>query len=61
MHNGSEDKALARRSNGGDRGHIMDKASIGGFLVAMAAQSGRGYRRALRYPHDLERQDALQQ
>ncbi len=41
--------------------HRVDRGLVGRLLVAMAAQPRRRHRRAFRHPHDLERQDALQQ
>jgi hypothetical protein len=41
--------------------HRVNGSLVGGFFVATAAQSCRGYRRAFRYPHNLERENPLKQ
>ena len=41
--------------------HRVDRGLIRRLLVAMAAQPRRRHGRALRHPHDLEREDALEQ
>ena len=40
--------------------HRVDRGLVGRLFIAAAGQSRRGHRRALGYPHDLEREHAFQ-
>jgi hypothetical protein len=55
-HDGAFDRQLVELA-----AHRVDRSLVGRLLVAMAAQPRRGHRRTFRHPHDLQRQDALQQ
>jgi class 3 adenylate cyclase len=55
-HNGALDRQLVELAP-----HRVDRGLVGLFLLAVAAQPCRRYRRALRHPHDLERENAFEQ
>ena len=55
-HDGAFDRQLVELA-----AHRVDRGLVGLFLLAVAAQPCRRHRRALRHPHDLERQNALEQ
>ena len=54
-HDGAFDRQLVELA-----AHRVDRGLVGCLLVAVAAQPRRRNRRALRHPHDFERENALQ-
>ena len=55
-HDGAFDRQLVELAP-----HRVDRGLVGRLFLAMAAQPRRRHRGALRHPHDLERQNALEQ